>query len=112
MPNSVETWEKQPYKRLARGLRWLSAPNPIWGLIRTDVLRRTKLTGTVSYTVFLVSGGNAASPGTRRGRRGRSSPRLLAPVRPAPREAGNATMAGSAERLSTLPRLEAPNLAA
>ena len=51
MPNSVETWEKQPYKRLAHVLRWLSSPNPIWGLIRTDVLRRTKLTGTVSYTV-------------------------------------------------------------
>ena len=51
-PNSVETWEKQPYKRLAHVLRRLSSPDPIWGLIRTDVLRRTKLTGTVSYTVF------------------------------------------------------------
>ena len=51
MPNSVEMWEKQPYKRLAHVLRWLAAPNPIWGLIRTDVLRRTQLTGTVSYTV-------------------------------------------------------------
>ena len=49
MPRSVETLEKQPYKRLAHVLRWLSYAYPIWGLIRTDVLRKTKRTGAVYY---------------------------------------------------------------
>jgi glycosyltransferase involved in cell wall biosynthesis len=45
----VETKEKSPHRRLAHVLRNVSYAFPIWGLIRTHILRSTSLTGSVAY---------------------------------------------------------------
>jgi glycosyltransferase involved in cell wall biosynthesis len=48
-PDRVECRHKQPYHRLAHVLANVSYAYPVFGLARTAVLRRTKLTGSVPY---------------------------------------------------------------
>ena len=45
----VETRHDRPHRRLARVLRHVSYAYPLWGLIRSDALRQTGLTGSVPY---------------------------------------------------------------
>jgi hypothetical protein len=45
----LESRAKQPYRRLARVVRRVSHGGPMWGLIRADYLRRTRLMGSLSY---------------------------------------------------------------
>ena len=46
---SVETRQRRPHRRLAHVLRNFSYAYPIWGLIRTECLRKSGLTGSVWY---------------------------------------------------------------
>jgi glycosyltransferase involved in cell wall biosynthesis len=46
---SAETRQRRPHRRLAHVLRNFSYAFPIWGLIRTETLRQTGLTGSVWY---------------------------------------------------------------
>jgi glycosyltransferase involved in cell wall biosynthesis len=48
-PDCIETKHRQPHRRLARVLRNVSYAYPAWGLIRTDCLRKTRLTGAIPY---------------------------------------------------------------
>lgn len=48
-PDRVETRKRSPHGRLAEVLSNVSYAYPVWGLIRTDCLRRTKLTGSTPY---------------------------------------------------------------
>ena len=45
----VDARQRCPYRRLAQVLRHISYAFPIWGLIRADCLRKTKLTGSTCY---------------------------------------------------------------
>ncbi len=47
--DSLESSARQPHRRIAKILRRVSHGGPLWGVIRADCLRRTLLTGTVSY---------------------------------------------------------------
>lgn len=47
--DDIESRSSRPHLRLARVLRGVSVGGPLWGLIRSESLRRTKLTGHVSY---------------------------------------------------------------
>ncbi|HMH54126.1 MAG TPA: glycosyltransferase [Candidatus Acidoferrum sp.] len=46
---SVETRQRRPHRRLAHVLRNFSYAYPIWGVIRTECLRKSGLTGSVWY---------------------------------------------------------------
>ena len=46
---SVETTHARPHRRLAHVLRHFSYAYPMWGVIRSDCLRKTGLTGSVWY---------------------------------------------------------------
>ena len=48
-PDLVATRHKRPYRRLAHVLANVSAVYPIWGVIRSECLRKTALTGAVWY---------------------------------------------------------------
>jgi glycosyltransferase involved in cell wall biosynthesis len=45
----VETRARRPNRRLAKVIRHVSYAYPIWGLIRQEYLRQTRLTGSVCY---------------------------------------------------------------
>jgi glycosyltransferase involved in cell wall biosynthesis len=45
----LESRARQPHRRLGKVLRRVSHGGPLWGLTRADALRRTQLTGPVSY---------------------------------------------------------------
>jgi len=47
--DDISTDARQPYRRLGRVIRRVSHGGPLWGLIRSDFLRRTQLNGVVSY---------------------------------------------------------------
>jgi glycosyltransferase involved in cell wall biosynthesis len=46
---SVETRQRRPHRRLAHVLRNFSYAYPIWGVIRSECLRKSGLTGSVWY---------------------------------------------------------------
>src|SRR5262249_35503214 len=47
--DSLESRNKQPFRRLAKVIRNVSNGGPLWGLIRKESLRGSKLTSPVSY---------------------------------------------------------------
>jgi len=48
-PEHLESREKSSYRRLARVIRRVSLAYPAWGLIRSESLRKTSLTGSLAY---------------------------------------------------------------
>jgi len=48
-PDRVECRHKEPHRRLAHVLANVSYASPVFGLARTEALRRTQLTGSVPY---------------------------------------------------------------
>ncbi len=47
--HDMQSDARRPFRRIARVVRRGGFEAPLWGLIRADQLRRTKLTGSVSY---------------------------------------------------------------
>jgi len=48
-PDRMETKARQPHRRLAHSLWNVICAYPLWGLVRANVLRRTRLVGRVPY---------------------------------------------------------------
>jgi glycosyltransferase involved in cell wall biosynthesis len=55
-PDSIEATDRQPYKRLAKMLYHLGLGHPLWGIIRSEYLRKTRgMTGAICNDFILLS---------------------------------------------------------